>query len=90
MIEQRGLAVPSFEEQHFPILHWARVWGFSVKTVRNWFRDEYCPGILRQPNTGRRSKRDYTTIMVSPSAASRVYAKRSGAEIDHRPKREVM
>ena len=69
-----------FEEQHFPIKHWARRWGFSTKTLRDWFRDESGPGILRQPNVGRRSKRDYTTIMVSASAAARVYTRRSGKE----------
>jgi hypothetical protein len=60
---------PSHEEQHYPIRYWAERWGFSVKTVREWFRDEYGAGVLRQPNIGRRSKRDYTTITVSPSAA---------------------
>jgi len=79
----------AFEEQHFPIDYWARGWGFSPKTVRDWFRDEYGPGILRQPNTGRRTKRDYTTIMVSPSAAARVYAQRTGGAKSTRT-REVM
>jgi hypothetical protein len=72
-----------FEEQHFPVSYWARQWGFSPKTVREWFRDEYGPGILRQPNIGRRSKRDYTTIMVSPSAAAQLYAKRTAKELIH-------
>lgn len=72
-----------FEEQHYSIRYWAQRWGFSVKTVRDWFRDEYGAGILRQPNIGRRSKRDYTTIMVSSSAAARVYAKRTGKELIH-------
>ena len=70
-------------ERHFCVRYWSELWGFSVKTVRDWFRDEYGPGILRQPNVGRRSKRDYTTIMVSPSAAARVYAKRSAKELIH-------
>jgi hypothetical protein len=59
------------------------MWGFSAKTVREWFRGEFGSGILRQPNTGRRSKRDYTTIMISPSAAARVYAKRTAQELIH-------
>jgi len=78
-----------FEEQHFPIRYWARLWGFSRKTVGEWFRDEYGPGILRQPNTGRRERRDCTTIMISPSAAARVYAKRTGRTASRRA-REVM
>jgi hypothetical protein len=73
----------AWDERHYPASHWAGLWGFSVKTVREWFRDEYGPGILRQPNTGRRSKRDYTTIMISATAAARVYAKRSKKELIH-------
>jgi hypothetical protein len=57
--------------------------GFSQKTVREWFRDEYGPGILRQPNVGRRSKRDYTTITISASAAARVYAQRTTKDLIH-------
>jgi hypothetical protein len=72
-----------FEEQHFAVAYWARRWGFSEKTVREWFRDEPGPGILRQSNVGRRKKRDYTTIMISPSAAARVYAKRTSKELIH-------
>ena len=64
-------------ERHYPIAYWARLWGFSAKTVREWFRDECGPGILRLPNTGRRHKRAYTTVTVSASAAKRVYAKRT-------------
>jgi hypothetical protein len=73
----------AFEETHFPVSYWAERWGFSVKTVRDWFRDEYGPGILRQANTGRRKTRDYTTITVSATAAARVYAKRTGRESIH-------
>ena len=75
--------VQAFEDRHFPIGYWARLWGFSAKTVRDWFRDEYGPGIVRQPNKGRRSKRDYTTIMVSAGAAARVYAKRTARGLIH-------
>ena len=35
-----------FEEQHYPIKYWADVWCKSPKTVREWFREEYGPGIL--------------------------------------------
>jgi hypothetical protein len=72
-----------FEERHFPVAHWARLWGFSAKTVRDWFRDEFGPGILRQQNSGRRSKRDYTTMMIAPSAACRIYAKRIKTHLIH-------
>lgn len=73
----------AFEERHYPIAYWARLWGFSQKTVREWFRDESGPGILRQPNVGRRAKRDYTTITISASAAARVYAKRTTKDRIH-------
>ncbi|HEY7335044.1 MAG TPA: hypothetical protein VH639_09185 [Bryobacteraceae bacterium] len=82
-VQTGQLAHSPFEEKHFPIRHWADRWGFSEKTLREWFRDEYGPGILRQPNIGRRSKRDYTTMMISPSAAARIYARRSGLETIH-------
>jgi hypothetical protein len=72
-----GTGAQAFEEPHYPTAHWGRLWGFSTKTVREWFRDEHGPGILRQPNIGRRLKRDYTTIMISPTAAARIYAKRT-------------
>jgi hypothetical protein len=88
VIDQRkgplAVAVPqAFEERHYPITYWARIWGFSQKTVREWFRDEYGPGILRQPNVGRRSKRDYTTITIAASSAARVYAKRTTQDLIH-------
>jgi hypothetical protein len=72
-----SLNTQPFEEQHYAISHWASLWGFSPKTLREWFRDECGPGILRLPNTGRRHKRAYTTVTVSASAAKRVYAKRT-------------
>ncbi len=73
----QGPEPQAFEQQHYNIAHWAGLWGFSAKTVREWFRDEAGPGILRQPNTGRRKRRDYTTMMISPIAAARVYSKRT-------------
>ena len=66
-------AEKAFEERHYPVTCWARMWGFSAKTVREWFRGEFGSGILQQPNTGRRAKRDYTTIMIS--------GERSGADV---------
>ena len=72
-----------FEEPHYPVTYWAGLWGFSPKTVREWFRDEFGPGILRQQNSGRRLKRDYTTLMISPTAARRVYAKRTKTDLIH-------
>jgi hypothetical protein len=75
-------------EKHFPISHWADLWGFSPKTLREWFSDESGPGILRQEHTGRRQKRDYTSIRVSLTAAARIYAKRTGLKIAGDP--EVM
>ncbi len=79
-----AVSVPqAFEERHYPIAYWARLWGFSQKTVREWFREESGPGILRQPNVGRRSKRDYTTITIAASAAARVYATRTTKDLVH-------
>jgi hypothetical protein len=72
-----------YEERHYPVTHWAKLWGFSAKTLRDWFRDEFGPGILRQTNKGRRSKRDYVTLMISASGAARVYAERTGSKMVH-------
>ena len=69
------VAPKPFEEQHYPVAYWAKRWGFSAKTVRAWFAPEVGPGILRHRNTGRRKKRDYVTLMISLSAAARVYEK---------------
>jgi hypothetical protein len=71
----------AFEERHYPVGYWAERWGFSTKTIREWFRDDSGPGILRQPNTGRRSKRDYTTLMIAPSAAARIYLNRTQSPV---------
>jgi hypothetical protein len=77
------MSAVAFDEQHFPVRYWAQRWGFSEKTVRDWFRDEYGGGILRQSNVGRRKKREYITLMISPSAAARVYAKRTARGLIH-------
>ena len=77
-------------EHHFGVRYWSRLWGFSEKTVREWFRDEIGPGILRQANVGRRSRRDYTTIMIAASAADRIYKKRTEAVPTVRRNPEVM
>jgi hypothetical protein len=26
----------AFEQRHYPVVYWARIWGFSAKTVREW------------------------------------------------------
>lgn len=69
------VAIRPFEEKHYSVAHWAELWGFSPKTIREWFSLQYGPGILRQTNIGRRKLRDYNTLMISPSAAARVYEK---------------
>jgi hypothetical protein len=71
-----------FTECHFPVAHWSKLWGFSAKTIREWFQDEYGPGILRHANTGRRKTRDYVTLMISARAAARVYEKHCAARGD--------
>ena len=77
----RSPASQAFEEQHYPVSYWASRWGFS-KTVRDVSATNRSRNI-RQPHTGRRSKRNYTTIMISTSAAARVYAKRTMKELVH-------
>ncbi len=65
-----------FKEQHYSVTYRAERWGFSTKTIREWFIHETGAGILRQVNSGRRSKRDYITLIISHTAAARVYARR--------------
>jgi hypothetical protein len=81
--DEEDAPLQPFEEPHYPSRYWARLWGFSAKTVREWFHDEFGPGILRQQNSGRRLKRDYTTMMISPTAARRVYTKRTKTKLIH-------
>jgi hypothetical protein len=40
----RNAPAEPFEERHFPVAHWARLWGFSEKTIREWFRDDFGAG----------------------------------------------
>jgi hypothetical protein len=65
------------EEQHFPVTYWAKRWGFSSKTLREWFQNEFGPELLRHTNSGRRKRREYTTMTISARAAAQVYAKRT-------------
>ena len=73
----------SCEDQHYPASYWARLWGFSPKTFASGSGMNMVQASSGSRISGRRSKRDYTTIMVSPSAAARVYAKRTGKELIH-------
>ena len=77
-------------ERHFSVRYWSQLWGFSEKTVRGWFTEESGLGILRQSNTGRRTKRDYTTLMISPTAAATVYKRRCTVARIDRARPEVM
>ncbi len=84
--QKEHVSVPApqpFQEPHYPTTYWASLWGFSAKTVREWFREEVGPGILRQRHTGRRTKRDYNTVMISATAAARIYAQRTGQKHLH-------
>jgi hypothetical protein len=76
-VQSDGDLVPlaSFQEKHYPPRYWAERWGFKEKKIREWFRFEFGPGILREGHTGRRGQRSYTSLMISESAAARIYAK---------------
>jgi hypothetical protein len=69
-------AMPAFQEMHYPPRYWAARWGFKEKKIREWFRHEYGPGILREEHTGRRGRHGYLSLMISERAAARVYAKK--------------
>jgi hypothetical protein len=60
-------------EQHYRPKDLARLWGFSVDTVRSWFENE--PGILIESRPETMHKRKYTSMRIPESVATRVYAK---------------
>ena len=63
-------------ERHYRPKDLAKVWGLDESTVRRLFQDE--PGVLKIGQSGRRDgKRDYVSIRIPESVASRVHEERS-------------
>ena len=76
MIDERQLASSDsvarpFEEQHYPVAYWARALGIqSEDNSGAGSETNTAPEYFGRAHIGRRSKRDYTTIMISASCSS--------------------
>ncbi len=61
----------SIREQHFQPKDLAKLWGFSVYTIRKWFKTE--PGVLIEDRPEQMDKRSYRSMRIPESVAARVY-----------------
>ncbi len=66
-------AAPALEPHYSP-KEVAEAWGLNERTIRDLFRDE--PGVLKIGQTGRRGRRDYTTLRIPESVLNRMYHRR--------------
>jgi hypothetical protein len=63
-------------EEHYTAQELAEIWKLDETTIRRIFQDE--PGVLRIGKLGRRDgKRDYITLRIPASVATRVYQQRT-------------
>jgi hypothetical protein len=68
-IEQSNL----MKEQHYAPADLAEMWGVSVQTIREFFKDE--EGVLKLGSDGTRNRRAYKTLRIPHSVAERVHTK---------------
>lgn len=64
---------PVFLERHYTCGELAKAWGFSMPTVRKWFRHE--PGVIIEGEDRllRGRQRVYVTMRIPEHVARRVY-----------------
>jgi hypothetical protein len=62
-------------ERHYTPAELAELWGVSVQTIRELFKDE--DGVLKIGSKGTRNRRAYVTIRVPESVAERVHTRLS-------------
>jgi hypothetical protein len=62
-------------EQHYAPSDLAKMWGVSVQTVRELFKDE--EGVLKLGSDGTRNRRAYKTLRIPHSVAERVHTRLS-------------
>jgi hypothetical protein len=62
-------------EPHYAPADLAKMWGVSVQTVRELFRDE--EGVLEIGSEGTRNRRAYKTLRIPHSVAERVHTRLS-------------
>jgi hypothetical protein len=63
------------EEQHYTPSDLAKMWGVSVQTIRELFKQE--DGVLKIGNAGTRNRRAYQTLRIPQSVAERVHTRLS-------------
>lgn len=62
-------------ERYFSPSELAEIWGVSVQTIRDLFREE--EGVLKFGSSGTRTKRARKTLRIPESVADRVHARLS-------------
>jgi hypothetical protein len=62
-------------EKHYTPTELAEMWGVSVQTVRDLFKDE--DGVLKLGSDGTRNRRAYKTLRIPHSVAERVHTRHS-------------
>ena len=72
MVEKSNL---SMAEKHYTPTDLAELWGVSVQTIRELFKDE--DGVLKIGSDGTRNRRAYKTLRISYSVAERVHTRLS-------------
>jgi hypothetical protein len=63
------------DEKHYTPQELSELWGVSVQTIRDLFRDE--DGVLKLGSDGTRTRRAYKTLRISHSVAERVHTRLS-------------
>jgi predicted transcriptional regulator len=63
------------EEQHYTPSDLAKLWGVSVQTIRELFKQE--DGVLKIGSAGTRNRRAYQTLRIPHSVAERVHTRLS-------------
>jgi hypothetical protein len=65
----------SMAERHYTPAELADLWGVSVQTIRDIFKDE--EGVLKLGSDGNRTRRAYKTLRIPHSVAERVHERLS-------------
>jgi hypothetical protein len=72
---QADLSTKQMAEQHYAPQELADLWGVSVQTIREVFKDE--EGVLKLGSDGNRNRRAYKTLRIPKSIAERVHTRLS-------------
>ncbi len=63
------------KDKHYTPAELAKMWGVSVQTIRDLFKDE--EGVLKIGSDGTRTRRAYKTLRIPHSIAERVHTRLS-------------